>query len=99
MANKLPEDSIYSFKGLDDVDFKVYVPILIIIFAIIGWLSAPGFSKGQYIRLIDVLVYGPYLIYLAMKKTYTFSMTEKVFLLFFGTTTITYNLRNFLDRL
>ena len=99
MGDALPEDSIYSRMSLDDVDYKVYMPILIIIFAIFGWLSAPGFSKGQYIHLIDVLVYGPYLIYLAMKKTYTFSVAEKVFLLFFGTTTVTYNLRNFLSRL
>jgi hypothetical protein len=81
---------------LDRIDFRVYAPLLFIIFAVIGWLLATGLGKGQYLRIIDVLLYGPYLIYLAMKETYTFSLPEKVFLLMFGTTTITYNLKNFI---
>ena len=82
---------------MDSIDFKVYTPVFIIIFALIGWLLASGFSKGQYVRIIDILIYGPYIIYLALKNTYTFSINEKIFLLFLGTTTISYNLRNFID--
>jgi hypothetical protein len=78
---------------------------LVAIFAIvvvsffIGWFSATGFGKGQYVRLIDIFLYGPFLIYIGMKKTYTFSLIEQVFLLFLGATTITYNARNYLENL
>jgi hypothetical protein len=84
---------------LDAVDFKVYLPLFVILFLVIGWLLATGVDKGQYVRLFDVLLYGPYFIYLAMKDTYTFSIQEKMFLLFVGTTTVSYNLRNFLGGL
>ena len=84
---------------LDSIDFAVYVPIFVVVFAIIGWLAATGVEKTQYVRLIDVFLYGPYLVYLAMKQTYTFSVGEKIFLLFFGTTTVSYNLRNLLGTL
>ena len=83
----------------DAIDFAVYAPFLVILFAVIGWLSATGFAKGQYVRILDILLYGPYLLYLACKKNYTFSVGEKIFLLFFGTTTVSYNLRNFLEGL
>lgn len=76
-----------------------YAPILAVIFALIGWYSAPGSEKAQYVRLVDVLLYGPFLVYLSSKRTYTFSDTEKVFLLFLGVTTITYNLRNYIKNL
>ena len=81
---------------IDAIDFKLYTPILILIFAVIGWVAATGLGKGQYVRNLDILIYGPYLIYLAMKDTYTFSLLEKLFLLLFGVTTVTYNLKNFL---
>lgn len=84
---------------MDSVDFRIYAPILIVVFFVIGWIVSNGFGKGQYVRIIDVLLYGPYLLYLAMKQTYTFSIAEKIFLLFLGATTISYNLRNFLDGL
>jgi hypothetical protein len=83
-------------QAMDGIDFRLYTPILVIIFAVIGWFAATGFGKGQYVRILDILIYGPYLVYLAMKDTYTFSMVEKVSLLLFGVTTITYNLKNFL---
>jgi hypothetical protein len=83
-------------QQMDSIDFTVYTPILTIIFAVIGWISATGLGKVQYVRIIDILIYGPYLVYLAMKETYTFSIVEKIFLLLLGVTTITYNLKNFL---
>lgn len=79
---------------MDSIDFKIYTPFMIIIFGAIGWLLATGVQKTQYVRLVDILLYGPYLIYLSLKKTYTFTYLEKIFLIFFGATTITYNLRN-----
>ena len=80
-------------------DFIAYWPITIIIFGAIGWIMANSISKSQYVRIIDILIYGPYLLYLATKNTYTITASEKVFLLFLGTTTITYNLRNFIGGL
>ena len=70
--------------------------LLSIIFIIIGWIAANGVSKSQYVRLIDVFIYGPYLTYLAFQKEYVFSTLEKVFLLFLGMTTISFNARNYL---
>lgn len=78
------------------IDTQIYLASLTIIFFIIGWLLATGLGKGQWVRLIDIFLYGPFLIYLSTKDTYTFSSNEKLFLLFFGATTISYNLRNFL---
>jgi len=69
---------------------------LSVIFIIIGWIAANGESKSQYVRLIDVFIYGPYLTYLAFQKEYIFSTLEKVFLLFLGITTISFNARNYL---
>jgi len=78
------------------MDIILVVAIIAISF-LIGWFSATGFGKGQGVRLIDIFLYGPYLIYLGMKKTYTFSLIEQVFLLFLGATTITYNARNYVN--
>ena len=78
------------------VDINKYFPILVISFAILGWVLADGNSKTQFVRMIDVILYGPYLAYIAFQKEYVFSNIEKIFLLFLGITTITYNARNML---
>jgi hypothetical protein len=75
---------------------EIILTVLAIIFTIFGWYMATGTQKTQFVRLFDIFIYGPFLIYLSMKTTYTFSFLEKVFLLFIGTTTVSYNLRNFL---
>ena len=67
-----------------------------IVFALIGWITPNGKSKTQYVRLFDVFLYGPYLTYLAFQTEYIFSLIEKLFLLFLGVTTITYNAKNYL---
>lgn len=69
---------------------------LSVISAILGWYLANGQSKSQYVRLIDVFIYGPYLTYLAFQDHYVFSLVEKIFLVFLGITTITYNGKNYL---
>ena len=71
--------------------------ILSIVFSILGWILANGNSKTQYVRLIDVFIYGPYLTYLSFQTNYTFNIVEKIFLLFLGITTITYNGKNYLN--
>jgi hypothetical protein len=70
--------------------------VLSILFSILGWILANGSSKTQYVRLIDIFIYGPYLTYLSFQTNYTFSIIEKIFLLFLGITTITYNGNNYL---
>ncbi len=75
----------------------IVIYVLAMIFAIFGWVMATGTQKTQFVRLIDILIYGPFLIYLSLKTTYTFSSIEQLFLLFLGTTTISYNLRNLLS--
>lgn len=89
----------YSYSLLENfntIDINKYFPVLIVLFAIIGWLLANGQAKAQYVRCIDVFIYGPYLAYIAFQKNYIFSNIEKIFLLFLGITTITYNARNLL---
>ena len=70
--------------------------LLSIVFAILGWSLSNGQSKTQYVRLVDVFIYGPYLTYLAFQEEYVFTIFEKLFLLFLGITTITYNGKNYL---
>ena len=67
-----------------------------IVFGLYGWYSANKVSKTQFVRLIDVFVYGPYLVFLVFKTDYTLGFYDKLFLLFLGITTITYNARNYL---
>ena len=71
--------------------------LLSILFSILGWILAIGSSKTQYVRLVDIFIYGPYLTYLAFQTNYTFTIVEKIFLLFLGVTTITYNGKNYLQ--
>ena len=69
--------------------------ILIILFGILGWYLATGTSKTQWVRLVDILLYGPFLLVLAMKEPFTLTEPQRLLLLFLGATTITYNARNF----
>ena len=91
-------DTIYNSEYL--LDNRKQIPYLLIllsiIFAILGWVLANGQSKTQYVRLVDIFIYGPYLTYLAFQKDYVFTIIEKIFLLFLGITTITYNAKNYI---
>jgi hypothetical protein len=66
--------------------------IFFILFLAIGWYSTTGI-KTQLVRLADVFIYGPLLIWIS---TRTKSVWERIALLFMGATTMTYNLRNYL---
>ena len=72
------------------------LPYAIILFSVLGWILATGSGKAQWVRLVDILLYGPYLLYLSFQESYSFSTAEKLFLAFLGATTVTYNLRNYL---
>lgn len=79
---------------MDTLNLKLI--LLIAASAAIGWILATGKSKTQWVRLVDIFIYGPFLIFIGLHRTYTFSTAEKIFLMFFGASTVTYNLRNYL---
>lgn len=69
----------------------IYILIFIISF-LVGWISTYG-KKSQFIRILDILVFGPVLIYVA------FVTKEKWlswFLIFLGASTMGYNLKNYI---
>lgn len=59
---------------------------------VLGWISTSG-KKTQFIRLLDIFLIGPLMIYASMDldNLYIASLLS-----FFGATTMTYNLRNYL---
>jgi hypothetical protein len=67
--------------------------ILLIIFFVFGLYSTVGI-KTQFVRLIDVFIYGPFFIYLGFYRAK--NIYEKLGLFFVGATTISYNLKNYL---
>lgn len=72
---------------------KPYVIVILsIIFFYIGYMSTSGI-KSQFVRLIDVFIYGPFLIWLSLKEK---EPLISIGLLFMGTTTISYNLKNYI---
>ena len=65
---------------------------VIIIGLILGYISTSG-VKSQNIRILDIVVIGPLMIYFgySYQPMNIFSML----LIFFGATTVTYNLKNY----
>ncbi len=63
----------------------------------IGWILAPERSKAQWVRLVDVFVYGPFLLALAVLPALTAQPWATMMLIFIGASTITYNGRNWLS--
>ena len=68
--------------------------ILVILISIIVGYSATDGKKTQFVRLIDVFVYGPILIYIGFYGV-EYDLYRYI-LLILGTTTIVYNLKIFL---
>ena len=72
--------------------------ILIVIGLLLGWVSTSG-VKPQWVRLVDVFVYGPLLIYAGYLLWNVSGELNKWIagaLVIIGASTITYNLRNYL---
>jgi hypothetical protein len=63
---------------------------------LIGWFSSKGEDKHQIVRLIDVFIYGPLLIYIAVNYKTLKAEWVPYFLILLGGATIGYNLRNYL---
>lgn len=77
------------------MDQKVLVIIFIAL--VLGFISTTG-VKSQWIRLVDVFIIGPVMIYLGNDG---YTLTNNILylaLIFFGATTITYNLKNYLHQ-
>lgn len=62
-----------------------------IIALLIGWFSTTGF-KSQNIRLIDVFLWSPIVIYCAFVR----NIWTTLILVFIGASTMSYNLKNYL---
>lgn len=79
---------------------NIFIIILIIILGLIlGYKTTTG-VKSQNIRLLDIYVIGPLMIYIGIRYYILSSpLIDKLFsllLIFFGSTTITYNYRNYI---
>ena len=80
------------------MDDKDILSILIVLSAlIIGFITTTG-TKSQFIRLIDIFIIGPIMVYIGYLGYKNKISNEIVYiiLMFFGGTTITYNLRNYM---
>ena len=64
---------------------------------VLGFISTSGI-KSQWIRLVDVFIIGPLMIYLGNKAYILTNNVLYLILIFFGATTITYNLKNYLHQ-
>jgi len=74
-------------------DNRLFVSFIIIIGLYLGHISTDG-EKTQTIRLLDVFLIGPLMIYFGHMSKHVSIFS--VLLTFFGATTITYNLKNYL---
>ena len=70
----------------------VHIIFLIIFFILIGWFSTTGI-KSQIVRLGDIFLYGPFLIWIS---TQIEPLWAKIILILIGSTTISYNARNYI---
>lgn len=75
---------------------NINIILLIIIFGIIGWILSKG-VKSQFVRLFDIVIYGPILLYIGIKY-FSKKLPILIFMLFLGATTISYNLKNYLSK-
>lgn len=70
-----------------------HIDIIVIVFSfVIGLLATNGY-KAQIVRAIDVLFYGPFLIYVGSQCD---NIYTRYFLFVMGASTISYNLKNFI---
>lgn len=64
-----------------------------VLFFVIGWNYTSG-TKTQSVRLLDIFIYGPVLMYISLYKLQ--EPVLQILVLFFGVTTISYNLKNYI---
>ncbi len=80
----------------------LFIFSIIFIGLILGYISTSG-KKSQTVRLFDIFLIGPLMIYLGWYnyKTVNVNTNDKIkflsmILIFFGSSTITYNLKNYI---
>ena len=79
----------------------MFTVTLIFIGLILGYISTGG-TKSQNVRLLDIFVLGPLMIYLGWYNLKKINNNENIIkfmnyiLIFFGSTTIAYNLKNYI---
>lgn len=69
--------------------------IVVVLAMIVGWLSTIG-VKSQWVRLIDVFLIGPVLIFAAFQLKGSQPLL-KYALLITGAATVSYNFKNYLE--
>lgn len=78
---------------------KINLVILFIFLGLlIGYYSTSG-SKTQLIRLVDIFLIGPLMIYIGIINFERLENIQKIIslvLIFFGASTITFNLKNYI---
>ena len=82
------------------------ISLVVVIGLVLGYLTTKG-TKSQWIRLIDIFVIGPLMIYLGyhvvlseqtrVSPNWLLQIVALV-IVFFGATTMTYNLRNYIHQ-
>jgi len=81
------------------INMNIIISLIIILGLILGYQTTKG-VKSQNIRLLDIYVIGPIMIYIGIRYYILSSkVIDKLFsllLIFFGSTTITYNYRNYI---
>lgn len=71
---------------------ELYIIVLLsILFVILGFIYN-GKNKYQFVRILCILFYGPFLIWLS---TYVKEEWVQIILLFIGLTIISYNIKNY----
>jgi hypothetical protein len=72
-----------------------FLTIFIFASILIGYLSTTG-TKSQWIRILDIVVIGPLMIY--MGSLQDSQSISSALLIYFGATTIGYNLHNYMSQ-
>lgn len=76
---------------------KWVIPVAMVIVGLaLGYLTTTG-TKSQWIRLIDIFILGPLMIWVGWQQWLDTGLAGLA-IVFFGATTITYNLRNYLHQ-
>ena len=83
------------------------ISLIVVLGLVLGYLTTKG-TKSQWIRLIDIFIIGPLMIYLGYHVVISeqtraspnwLLQIAAAGIVFFGATTMTYNLRNYLFQL
>jgi hypothetical protein len=79
----------------------IVLVLIIVIAAIVGWSTSNSKGKHQWVRLLDVVFYGPMLIWIAYEmdkpNVWNGPFWVKYIVAIFGATTISYNLQNYIS--